>query len=395
MALQKKFSSNDMELLAIGKAGPGGSAGGGAPLANSLGAVAQGSGRPTSVTDPNGNGLPGIMSSGCGGGNSNNNSVKMPSKKIQFSNPEFSITPIETLPGSTVRPPPSRRREEAIVMANLRKRVAACDLNKNVRKPAASAVAGANLDDISINDTGQTQDALDNRPLLPKSTPTEQRKERPKNGTSNDAGGGATGAEDSPKVKIVMDKEFIFECLCWHNEYRMRHGAPALTVSSELCELAKLWANHLASTNELYYQSGTNYGQNIFCCPANSLLTDLSGQEVATYWYSTNRRYDYFKEPHLLHTNVNTGHFSQMVWRASRYFGVSKSISKTGKLFVVAYYYPAGNVMGEFRQNVLPPLVANESDPAAQHHAGGGPQAAGHLSRPPSAKDLENLSASH
>uniref|UniRef100_A0A182FGJ1 Uncharacterized protein n=2 Tax=Anopheles albimanus TaxID=7167 RepID=A0A182FGJ1_ANOAL len=110
MALQKKFSSNDMELLAIGKAGPGGSAGGGAPLANSLGAVAQGSGRPTSVTDPNGNGLPGIMSSGCGGGNSNNNSVKMPSKKIQFSNPEFSITPIETLPGSTVRPPPSRRR---------------------------------------------------------------------------------------------------------------------------------------------------------------------------------------------------------------------------------------------------------------------------------------------
>ncbi|XP_049540892.1 LOW QUALITY PROTEIN: uncharacterized protein LOC125954541 [Anopheles darlingi] len=381
MALQKKFSSNDMELLSIGKL-----------VVVVVVVVVQGSGRPTSVTDPNGNGLPGIMS--CGGGNSNNNSVKMPSKKIQFSNPEFSITPIETLPGSTVRPAPSRRREEAIVMANLRKRVAACDLNKNVRKPAANAAA-ANLDDISINDTGQTQDALDNRPLLPKSTPTEQRKERPKNGSGNDAGtSGGGGAEDSPKVKIVMDKEFIFECLCWHNEYRMRHGAPALTVSAELCELAKLWANHLASTNELYYQSGTNYGQNIFCCPANSLLTDLSGQEVATYWYSTNRRYDYFKEPHLLHTNVNTGHFSQMVWRASRYFGVSKSISKTGKLFVVAYYYPAGNVMGEFRQNVLPPLVANESD-APQHHPGGGPQAAGHLSRPPSAKDLENLSTSH
>ncbi|XP_053675221.1 uncharacterized protein LOC128725494 [Anopheles nili] len=373
MALQKKFSSNDMELISINRANNNGGGSG-----------------PPSATDPNGNGLASIMSAGAsgsggggGGGGSHNNSVKMPSKKIQFSNPEFSITPIETLPGSTVRPAPSRRREEAIVMANLRKRVAACDLNKNVRKPGATS-AGANLDDISINDTGQTQDALDNRPLLPKSTPTEQRKERP----SAKANGAEAGGEDSPKVKIVMDKEFIFECLCWHNEYRMRHGAPALSVSAELCEYAKQWANHLASTNEFYYQIGANYGQNIFCCPANSLLTDLSGQEVATYWYSTSRRYDYFKEPHLLHTNVNTGHFSQMVWRASRYFGVSKSISKTGKLFVVAYYYPAGNVMGEFRPNVLPPIVTGDQE-------GGQQQQQPHLSRPPSAKDLESMGTAH
>ncbi|EDS26995.1 catrin [Culex quinquefasciatus] len=265
-------------------------------------------------------------------------------------------------------------------MANLRKRVAACDLNKNGRRN----IPAPNLDDISINDTGQTQDQLDQRPLLPKpaSSTTLDRKDRQKNGGTGIATVGTEdGGEGSPKVKIVMDKDFIFECMCWHNEYRMRHGAPALSISAELCEMANQWANHLANTNELYYQIGSNYGQNIFCCPANSLLTDLSGQEVATYWYSTNRRYDYFKEPHLLHTNVNTGHFSQMVWRASRYFGVSKSISKTGKLFVVSYYYPAGNVMGEFRQNVLPPIVATDADP--------------HLSRPPSSKDLENLSASH
>ncbi|XP_058836338.1 uncharacterized protein LOC131692937 [Topomyia yanbarensis] len=351
MALQKKLSNNDFELLSINK------------MNNNSG-----------NNDPNGNGngIVGIISSGAGASNSNtNSSIKMPQKKIQFSTPEFSITPIETLPGSTIRPPPSRKREEAIVMANLRKRVAASDLNKTPRR----IIPVPNLDDISINDTGQTQDQMDNRPLLPKAVGSalgNDRKDRSKNG--ND------GGEESPKVKIVMDKDFIFECMCWHNEYRMRHGAPALGISSELCEMASQWANHLASTNELYYQSGGTYGQNIFCCPANSLLTDLSGQEVATYWYSTNRRYDYFKESHLLHTNVNTGHFSQMVWRASKYFGVSKSISKSGKLFVVAYYYPAGNVMGEFRQNVLPPIVTSE-DP--------------HLSRPPSAKDLDNLSASH
>lgn len=51
-------------------------------------------------------------------------------------------------------------REEAMVMANLRKRVAAIDLTRNGRRQ----------DDLNANDTGQgqIQEQLDNRPLLPK-----------------------------------------------------------------------------------------------------------------------------------------------------------------------------------------------------------------------------------
>lgn len=85
---------------------------------------------------------------------------------------------------------------------------------------------------------------------------------------------------------------------------------------------------------------------------------------MAVYWYSTVRRYNYFKDINLLHTNVNAGkrmvfknqcwkshlhftmlyvgHFTQMVWIGSKYFGVGKATSSTGKIFVVAYYYPAG-----------------------------------------------------
>jgi Cysteine-rich secretory protein family len=36
------------------------------------------------------------------------------------------------------------------------------------------------------------------------------------------------------------------------------------------------------------------------------------------------------------------GHFTQMVWVNSKYFGIGKAISKTGKFFIVAYYYPPG-----------------------------------------------------
>lgn len=75
------------------------------------------------------------------------------------------------------------------------------------------------------------------------------------------------------------------------------------------------------------------------------------GQEVASYWYSTVRRYNYFKDISLLHTNVNAGHFTQMVWVKSKYFGVGKSASKTGKIFVVAYYYPAGKLKQKIKRN--------------------------------------------
>lgn len=49
--------------------------------------------------------------------------------------------------------------EEAIVMANLRKRVAACDLER--KRPTTSE------SETNVNETNQEQQ-LDNRPLLPK-----------------------------------------------------------------------------------------------------------------------------------------------------------------------------------------------------------------------------------
>lgn len=50
-------------------------------------------------------------------------------------------------------------------------------------------------------------------------------------------GGGA--GDESPKSisSFVQDKDFILDCLCWHNEYRARHSAQALTVSPEVSTL--------------------------------------------------------------------------------------------------------------------------------------------------------------
>ncbi|XP_055319376.1 uncharacterized protein LOC129577031 isoform X2 [Sitodiplosis mosellana] len=260
------------------------------------------------------------------------------SKRLQFTTPEFSVNPIVTGPGINTRLIPSRRREEAIVMANLRKRVAACDLER--RRPISEE---------------SNPDELDNRPLLSKSFPNRD--------SYNEQGSVSVAGDESPKSisSFVQDKDFILDCLCWHNEYRARHSAQALTVSPELCDAAQKWANHLAAMNEFYYRPAKTLGQNLFCCPCSALVTDLTGQEVASYWYSTVRRYNYFKDVGLLHTNVNAGHFTQMVWLKTKYFGIGKATSQTGKIFVVAFYYPPGNIVNEFHHNVLPPMLDHSS----------------------------------
>jgi hypothetical protein len=54
-------------------------------------------------------------------------------------------------------------------------------------------------------------------------------------------------------------------------------------------------------------------------------------------------------------TNFLEGHFTQLVWAASRHFGIGKARSRSGKIVVVAHYAPAGNISGAYLENVLPP----------------------------------------
>ena len=50
-----------------------------------------------------------------------------------------------------------------------------------------------------------------------------------------------------------------------------------------------------------------------------------------------------------------SGAFSQMVWAGSEKFGCGKARSSNGKVIVVAYYYPRGNVPDKFHLNVIQP----------------------------------------
>ena len=50
--------------------------------------------------------------------------------------------------------------------------------------------------------------------------------------------------------------------------------------------------------------------------------------------------------------NDPAGHFTQMVWKNTKEFGAGKAITKEGKVILVGFYSPPGNVMKQFEDNV-------------------------------------------
>ncbi|XP_077503718.1 Golgi-associated plant pathogenesis-related protein 1-like [Amblyomma americanum] len=152
-------------------------------------------------------------------------------------------------------------------------------------------------------------------------------------------------------TKPLSDKEFRKETLKWHNHYRTIHGVPPLKHSDELCRYAQEWADTLAKKDTFCHRPNNKYGENIYVAWSSDPTKEVTGREVVDSWYSEVQKHQFGCEPRSL----GSGHFTQVVWKASTELGTARARTATGKLLVVANYNPAGNLIGSFAQNVPPP----------------------------------------
>lgn len=164
--------------------------------------------------------------------------------------------------------------------------------------------------------------------------------------------------EDELNVADFRDSEFVKDLIKWHNIYRDLHGVPPLKLSNPLCALAQSWTNHLAHHNTFYHRNLKDIGESLFSRWSIDADFDISGEQLSKYWYEESKQYNFNQEPSTLH--VNAGHFSQMVWRSSIEIGIGKAKTRCGKMFVVVNYKPAGNVIGEFQNNIFPTEKTSE-----------------------------------
>ncbi|XP_078365446.1 uncharacterized protein LOC144649745 isoform X3 [Oculina patagonica] len=153
-------------------------------------------------------------------------------------------------------------------------------------------------------------------------------------------------------------------CLEAHNDYRFFHRAPPLKWSAELTRDAQAWANHLAANN-LFDHDPTarpkDQGENLYSMTYPKRLCDLdengpdclSCGEMVKMWYDEELDYDYVTGKAKV-AGAPILHFTQIVWKASKEMGMATAVANN-RLVAVARYTPAGNIDGQFQENVLVP----------------------------------------
>ncbi|WP_244918176.1 CAP family protein [Nostoc linckia] len=140
-----------------------------------------------------------------------------------------------------------------------------------------------------------------------------------------------------------------------HNTHRAKHKSPNVTIDNTLNESAQAWAQTIAAKGDLEHSTNrNNVGENIYWGGDSASL----GSTAVDEWYSEIKDYDY-NNPVF---SGATGHFTQVVWKGSTKVGCGAAPgpatidgTKYDGVYVVCQYSPAGNVKGQFADNVLKP----------------------------------------
>lgn len=130
-----------------------------------------------------------------------------------------------------------------------------------------------------------------------------------------------------------------------HNRVRAKHCAGPLAWSPTLAQVAQRWANSLRDKGCAFGHSNGSYGENLAAGSTGLLDPDA----VVKMWYDESALYKFGRGGF----SMQTGHFTQVVWRGTTQVGCGRSQCK-GLDIWVCEYDPPGNWEGQYRENVLP-----------------------------------------
>uniref|UniRef100_A0AAF5I0I2 SCP domain-containing protein n=2 Tax=Strongyloides stercoralis TaxID=6248 RepID=A0AAF5I0I2_STRER len=130
------------------------------------------------------------------------------------------------------------------------------------------------------------------------------------------------------------------------NRYRRAHNVQPLTYDLDLEKAAQEYAKYLGD-RDLFEHDKRNrekgWGENL------AKMSASIGSLATKKWYDEVKMHDFGKNQF----SFGTGHFTALVWKDTTKVGCGIYL-KTGDLYVVCKYTPAGNVYNKFDQNVFP-----------------------------------------
>ena len=152
-----------------------------------------------------------------------------------------------------------------------------------------------------------------------------------------------TNAEDFDR------DDFVQKILELHNEERKKYNSPLLEENPKLSNLAddyaeKLISNSTINTIQPLTYEGNYLGENI-------IFTNTKNPEkIFNKFLEEIKNYN-FNEKKF---SKNASHYTQIIWKETTKIGIGFHYNELAenKYCTVLLYYPPGNVLGSFGQNV-------------------------------------------
>lgn len=156
-----------------------------------------------------------------------------------------------------------------------------------------------------------------------------------------------------------MDNETIYrvsKSLCWgcikesieflfaNNLVRAKKGELPLAYDLQLDKYANWWAGQRKTDCKLQHsfpEDGFQLGENIFW-GSGSTWTPTDAVKV---WADEEKYYDYSTNTCVV--GQMCGHYTQIVWSATRRIGCARVICDNGDVFITCNYDPPGNYIGQ------------------------------------------------
>ena len=156
------------------------------------------------------------------------------------------------------------------------------------------------------------------------------------------------------KYKLKKFRQLMYEK---HLELRENHGCSRsdFEIEEQLNEMAQKYIKKLIDeVNEANDIIFNNYTYENDVLGENIYISDelLKPDEICDKWYSEIKYYKYNDNKKF---QKNTSHFTQIVWKSTKKVGFCYKINNK-RIYVVALYYPAGNIFSQFDNNVLPKI---------------------------------------
>ena len=142
---------------------------------------------------------------------------------------------------------------------------------------------------------------------------------------------------------------YIELILKMHNDLREKHNSPPLSNNEELNTIASEYAESLVNNKGKYIYSPKIYkgqlvGENIV------ISESKKPEEIFNSLVKGQKIYDYDENKF----SKITGNFSQIIWKETTDIGIGFWHDKNNKKYYsVILYYPIGNCLGEFKENIF------------------------------------------